>query len=164
MGATTTGSGDSRSDRAHTPAPVLLKIPAILWGIWGLVHVLAGVMTITRDTPQAVAGIADAVAPETLQRDYPEEAGAVINQHGFNLLWIGAVATICAAFVWRQSQTAIWLAALVAGLADVGYFLFMDLGGHVHFLPGTLMTLICASAIVLSGFWLMRQRAGHTAP
>lgn len=157
MEATTTRSGDSRSDRPHAPASVLLKIAAILWVVWGLVHVLAGVMTITRDTSQAVAGIADAVDPATLQRDYPKAAGAVINQHGFNLLWIGAVTTICAVFVWRQSQTAIWLAALIAGLADIGYFLFMDLGGHVHFAPGTLMTLICAAAIVLSGFWRMRQ-------
>ena len=43
------------------------------------------------------------------------------------------------------------LAALVAGLADIGYFLFMDLGGFVHFVPGTLMTLICLTAIISSG-------------
>ncbi|MCR9197333.1 MAG: hypothetical protein NXI04_01695 [Planctomycetaceae bacterium] len=153
---------DSRANSPRSAAPVLLKITAILWVIWGLVHVLAGVMTIARNTPQAVAGIADAVDPDTLQMDYPPAAGAVINQHGFNLLWIGAVTTICAAFVWRQSHAAVWLAALITGLADVGYFLFMDLGGHVHFVPGTLMTLICAAAILLSGFWLWQQRAGRT--
>ncbi|MEM9368421.1 MAG: hypothetical protein AAGD07_20700, partial [Planctomycetota bacterium] len=67
----------------------LLKIAAVLWVIWGLVHVLAGVMTISKDTPQAVQGIADAVDPQTLDVIYPDAAGAVINQHGFNLLWIG---------------------------------------------------------------------------
>ncbi|MEL6105681.1 MAG: hypothetical protein AAFU85_06590 [Planctomycetota bacterium] len=128
----------------------MLKITAFLWVIWGLVHVLAGVMTISQDTPEAVQGIADAVAPETLDVFYPDAAGAIINQHGFNLLWIGAVTTICAVFVWRRSKPAIFLAALVAGLADIGYFLFMDLGGHVHFVPGTVMTLICAAAIGLS--------------
>ena len=133
-------------------ANILLKVAAVLWVIWGLVHVLAGAMTISKNTPQAVQGIADAVDPETLDVAYPDAAGAVINQHGFNLLWIGVVTTVCAFFVWRRSTSAIFLAALVAGLADIGYFLFMDLGGHVNFVPGTLMTLICASAIGLSFF------------
>lgn len=141
---------------------ILLRVTSVLWVIWGLVHVLAGVVTIGRDTPDAVAGIADAVDPQTLQMVYPDAAGAVINQHGFNLAWIGAVTTICAVFVWRRAQPAIYLAALVAGLADIGYFLFMDLGGHVHFLPGTLMTLICAAAIAMSGFVVWREhRADH---
>ena len=122
----------------------------MLWVIWGLVHVLAGVMTISQETPQAVAGIADAVDAESLNVAYPDAAGAVINQHGFNLLWIGAVTTICAVFVWRRSKPAILLAALVAGLADIGYFLFMDLGHFVNFMPGTLMTLICGASVLLS--------------
>ena len=143
------------ADKPSVPsrsASFLLRIAAVLWVIWGLVHVLAGVMTIIKDTPQAVQGIADAVDPKTLDVAYPDAAGAVINQHGFNLLWIGVVTTACAVFVWRRSPAAIFLAALVAGLADIGYFLFMDLGGHVNFVPGTLMTLICASAIGLSFF------------
>ena len=32
----------------------------------------------------------------------------------------------------------------------MGYFLFIDLGGFVNFVPGTVMTLISASAILLS--------------
>ena len=135
----------------------LLRLAAVLWVIWGLVHVLAGVMTISQETPQAIAGIADAVDPETLKLAYPDAAGAVINQHGFNLLWIVVVTTICAFFVWQRSRPAILLAALVAGLADIGYFLFMDLGGFVHFLPGTLMTLICLAAVVSSGIAFFRM-------
>lgn len=130
----------------------LLRIAAVFWVIWGLVHVLAGYLTIIKQTPGAVQGIADAVDPALLEMDYHAAVGAVINQHGFNLLWIGAIATICAVFVWQRKVLAVLLAALVAGLADIGYFLFMDLGGHVHFVPGTVMTIICASAIVLS-FW-----------
>ena len=129
-----------------------LRAAAVLWVIWGLVHVLAGVMTLAQDTPQAITGIADAVDPSTLDMDYPAAAGAVINQHGFNLLWIGIVTTVCAVFIWRRSVQAIFLAALVGGLADVGYFLFMDLGGFVRFVPGTLMTLV-SSAAILTSFW-----------
>lgn len=137
----------------------LLKIAAVLWVIWGLVHVFAGVITMVKETPQAVAGIADAVDPETLKMEYPPASGAIINQHGFNLAWIGMVTTICAVFIWRRWVPAIFVAALVGGLTDIGYFLFMDLGGHVHFVPGTVMTLICAAAVATGFFAYSRLPA-----
>ncbi|MEM8539391.1 MAG: hypothetical protein AAGF25_00415 [Pseudomonadota bacterium] len=129
---------------------LLLRASAILWVIWGLVHMLAGVMTISRETGGAIAGIADAVDPALLEMAYHPAAGAVINQHGFNLLWIGATTTIAAYYVWRAVPVAIFIAALVGGLADIGYFIFMDLGGFVNFIPGTLMTLVSSAAVILS--------------
>lgn len=105
------------------------------------------------DTPAAIAGIADAVDPAILAGSYHEAVGAVVNQHGFNLLWIGLTTTICAVFIWRGNQTAMFIADLTGGLADVGYFLFLDLGGFVHFVPCTIMTLISFTAILLS-VWL----------
>ncbi len=125
-------------------------IISLLWIVWGLVHILAGVMTMSQATPLAVQGIADAVDPTLLDVTYPAAAGAVINQHGFNLAWIGLVTTICAYFIWKRSTIAIWVAALVGGLADLGYFLFMDLGGFVKFVPGTVMTIVSSAAILLS--------------
>ena len=127
-----------------------LKIAAGLWVIWGLVHMLAGVLTMSQDTAGAVAGIADAVDPALLVGPYHDAAGAVINQHGFNLLWIGTFTLIGAVFIWRQSVTAMFFTGVVGGLADVGYFLFMDLGGFVNFVPGTVMTLVSSAAIILS--------------
>jgi len=133
---------------------VLFKITAILWVVWGLVHILAGVMTmkgvLTGDISASVIGIADAVDQEVLTMEYPAAAGAVIGQHGFNLFWVGLVTFICAFSVWKGKKNAIFLAALVGGLADLGYFLFLDIGGFVNFVPGTIMTLVSGSAIVLS--------------
>lgn len=133
---------------------VLFNISAILWMIWGLVHIMAGVFTVSfvlsGDISGAISGIADAVDPATVQMAYPDAAGAVLGQHGFNLGWIGLTTLICAFFIWKGNKNAIFLAAITGGLADLGYFLFMDLGGYVHFAPGTLMTLVSASAIMLS--------------
>lgn len=126
------------------------RITAVLWVIWGAVHIFAGVMTISGDTSAAVAGIADAVDPASLEMAYPDAAGAIINQHGWNLAWIGLTTLLCAFWVWQGNTVAIFLAALVGGLADIGYFIFMDLGGFVNFVPGTVMTLVSGSAIVLS--------------
>lgn len=132
----------------------LLKISAILWIIWGLVHILAGVMTmkgiLTNDITSSIVGIADAVDPKSLQMDYPIAAGAVIGQHGFNLFWAGLVTFISAFFIWKGNKNAIFLAAITGGLADLGYFLFMDLGGFVNFMPGTVMTIVSSLAIITS--------------
>lgn len=141
---------------------VLLKISAALWVLWGLVHILAGIFTInfilSDDITSSIAGIADAVDKSSLQMDYPDAAGAVIGQHGFNLLWIGLVTVICAFFIWKKNKNAIFLAALAGGLADLGYFLFLDLGGYVHFLPGTVMTLVSSIAIILSFYAYYKSR------
>ncbi|MEO0570596.1 MAG: hypothetical protein AAF039_02750 [Bacteroidota bacterium] len=130
------------------------KIAAVLWIIWGLVHIFAGIMTmkgiLTNDISASISGIADKVDPVSLQMDYPKAAGAIIGQHGFNLFWIGVVTFISAFYIWKGNKNAIFLAAITGGLADLGYFLFMDLGGYVHFMPGTVMTIFSSLAIILS--------------
>lgn len=136
-----------------------LKIAAVLWVIWGLVHTLAGVMTIIQPTSQGLAAIADAIDPALLVADYHPAVGGVLNQHGFNLLWIGLATIIGAVFIWRGTMTAIWVTAMVGGLADVGYLVFVDLPGYVNFFPGTVMTLISAAAILLSLWvWLPNRK------
>jgi len=141
---------------------ILLKTSSVLWIVWGLVHILAGVMTIkgvlTEDISSSISGIADAVDPSALKMDYPKAAGAIIGQHGFNLLWIGIITLISAFFIWKGNKNAIFLAAITGGLADIGYFLFMDLGGYVNLIPGTLMTIISAAAII-SSFWYYFKNA-----
>lgn len=141
---------------------ILLKIAAVLWLIWGAVHMFAGVMTINFITSGnivgAVGGIADAIDPATLQMDYPAAAGAVLGQHGFNLFWVGLVTLICAFYIWRKDKNAIFLAAITGGLTDLGYFIFMDLGGFVHFVPGTVMTLVSSAAIILSFYAYFKSK------
>lgn len=133
---------------------ILLKISAVLWFIWGTVHAFAGIATmfsvINGDPGTAFSKIADAVDPTNLQMTYPNAVGAILGQHGFNLFWFGTVTFICAFYIWRKNKSAIFLAAIVGGFADLGYFLFLDLGGYVNFVPGTVMTLFSATAIILS--------------
>ena len=141
---------------------ILLKTSSILWIIWGIVHIIAGVMTmkgiLTNDIASSVAGIADAVEPSFVQMDYSEASGAIIGQHGFNLFWIGIVTFISAFFVWKGNRNAIFLAAITGGLADLGYFLFMDLGGFMNFIPGTVMTIVSSLAIILSFYAYFKTR------
>lgn len=127
-----------------------LRLAAILWIIWGLVHMFAGIVVITSDTGAAVAAVADAVAPDLLVNDYHPAVGAIVNQHGYNLLWIGTFTVVGAFFIWRHSVTMIFMTAIVGWVTDVGYFIFLDLGGFVHFFPGTVMTIISSAAMIIS--------------
>ncbi len=145
-------------------AKLLFRVTGILWIIWGAVHILAGVMTmkgiLSQDITSSVAGIADAIDRTSLELNYPKAAGAIIGQRGFNLFWIGLVTLICAFYIFRGNKIAIYLASLVGGLADLGYFIFMDLGGFVHFVPGTFMTIVSFSAICF-GLFGLRQIHGE---
>jgi len=56
-------------------------------------------------------------------------------------------------------MTSIWVTAMVGGLLDSGYLLFMDFPGYVNFVPGTVMTIISATAIILSFYVWLPQRS-----
>lgn len=137
---------------------IALSISAGLWVVWGLVHILAAFLIVPVDASTAIGNIADAVDKSTLVMDYPPALKGILSQHGFNLGWIGLTTLVGAVFIARGNPTAIWVTALVGGMADVGYFLFIDIPGYSHFVPGTLMTIFSGSAIVLSGWvWLTRR-------
>ncbi len=140
----------------------LLKAATVLWIIWGLVHAFAGFIVLSSDAAGGFQAIADAVPAETLAMDYPAAVGGILNQHGWNLGWFGIATIIGGIFIWRQNMTAIWVTAMVGGLADLGYLFFVDLPGYVHFFPGTVMTLVSGSAILLSGYVWLTQRNAST--
>jgi len=150
------------TDTYSKTGKMLLKISAVLWFLWGLVHIAAGVFTTSfilgDDTAAAVSGIADKVDEATVAIAYPDAVSAIIGQHGFNLLWIGIVTAIAAVFIWKRQKNAIFFAALVGGLADIGYFLFLDLGGFVKFMPGTFMTIVSSLAVITSFFAYFKYR------
>ncbi|MEO0542481.1 MAG: hypothetical protein AAFY99_01575 [Pseudomonadota bacterium] len=130
-----------------------LKAATILWIIWGLVHALAGVIVLSGDATSGFQAIADGIDPTELVHDYHPAVGGILNQHAWNLLWFGIATIIGGMFIWRANLTAIWVTGMVGGLADMGYLLFVDLPGYVLFFPGTVMTFVSGTAIILS-FWV----------
>lgn len=101
---------------------VLLKTSSVLWVIWGFVHVFFGVMIIIGDAASGIQAIGNAV--DLPKIDYPYALGAIMNQHGWNLVWFGAVTTVGGVLIWKGNNTAIWVSAMIGGLADLGYFRF----------------------------------------
>lgn len=149
--------------RSHPAVPWLFRTSALLWVIWGVVHLLAGLLTLSGLAGSDVAGAIHALTPgadpESLQLDYPAALVALLSQHGFNLAWFGVVTVVAAPFVWRGRRWGFYVAALVAGLADLGYFIYIDLGGYA-LPPGPQMTWICAAAIITGFLGLRLNRSG----
>jgi len=135
-----------------------LRATAILWVIWGVVHCFFGVAIMATGASEGFAAIAAGVSPEAVSAAYHPAVSAILNQHGWNLLWFGIVTTVGGVMVWRRNLTAIWVSSMVGGLADLGYLAFVDIGGYGTFFPGTLMTLIAGSAILTGGWVWLAQR------
>lgn len=151
------------NEQTPSAARWTLRVSAVLWLVWGLVHVFAGVMTLrfilAGETDKAIGGIASKVPPEEFAGTYHPALEALLSQHGMNLAWFGAVTTIAAPFVWLGRRAMVYTACLVGGMADLAYFIFIDLGGFAN-PPGPQMTWICAGAIItgLVGVQLAGQR------
>ena len=112
-----------------------LRIASVLWLIWGLVHAFAGVMVIASDPAGGFGAILDAMDRASFDMAWPEGAGGVLNQHGWNLLWGGAITVLCSVLIWRRNRTAIWVAAMIGGLLDLGYFMTGGQRAHCSELP-----------------------------
>jgi len=135
-----------------------LRLAAVLWVIWGVVHAFFGIAIMATGASEGFAAIAAGVSAEAVGADYHPAVSAILNQHGWNLLWFGIVTTVGGVMIWRRSMAAIWISAMVGGLADLGYLVFIDFGGYGTFVPGTLMTIIAGSAILLGGWAWSAQR------
>ena len=143
----------------------LFRSSSVLWAIWGAVHIFFGVYLLyllqAGSVAEAFHGIAGQAELSTFMLDYPYGAAAVLKQHSYNLVWFGLVTLTGSVWVWRRSLQAAALCAIVGGLADLGYFIYIDLGGLAVF-PGPQMTWIAAAAIGLSAYAVFRGKSGDT--
>lgn len=131
----------------------LLRISAILWGIWGVFHFAMGVVIVAMLATENPEGDLSAVpvAVDVIMMGKPTLFAIVpaLQQLGFLLAVIGAVVSIGCVYMWKKNAMAIVVCALTGGLADLGYFLCVDLAGYAE-PPGPQMTYISASAVILS--------------
>ena len=132
---------------------IMLKVSSVLWAIWGVFHFILGIALIYLLSLGNVALSIEAIASDPLMvgtlTEYSPIITATLKQHSWNLAWFGLVTTIGSFYIWKRSANAIFISALVGGLADVGYFVFVDLEGLAP-PAGSVMTLVSGGAIILS--------------
>ena len=132
---------------------IILKISSILWAIWGVFHFFLGVALIYLLSIGSKALSMEAIASDPLMvgtlTEYAPIITATLKQHFWNIACAGVVTTVGSYYIWKKSANAIFISALVGGLADFGYFVFVDLQGLAPPI-GTAMTFISGGAIILS--------------
>jgi hypothetical protein len=106
---------------------------AILYALWGLVHVIGGAVLL-----RAALGGTDAflraqlgsspLEPSALSDHGPTltVAGGVFAFHAFNLAWLGLLAVFVALRLnWYNSAAGYWLNLALVGFTDLGLVLFL---------------------------------------
>ena len=77
-----------------------LKLASVLWIVWGLARVFAGVEVMTLDMTGGLEAFGDAFSPELLaMMEEHATVGGMLSQGGWNLGLSGIVAIIGGAFV-----------------------------------------------------------------
>jgi len=129
-----------------------LKISSILWAIWGVFHLMMGSVIYLLSIGSEALSI-EAIASDPLMvgllTEYAPIVTATLKQHFWNIACAGAATTIGSYYIWKKNANAIFISALVGGLTDFGYFVFVDLEGLAPPI-GTAMTFFSGSAIILS--------------
>lgn len=126
---------------------IMFKTSAILWGIWGIVHLLGGISMIFT-LQNGVDGLPESVLVTMMGSEMPVHVLGTLIEHNWNNSWFGLVVTIGAFFVWKGNRNGVFLSAIVGGLAHLGFFIFVVLPYSDP--VGIIMSFVAAAAIVLS--------------
>jgi hypothetical protein len=120
---------------------MMQRIGAIMYVIWGLLHVNAAKMT--------------------WQLGSSLDAGLVqarVYQGAFNLLWIALVAIAIAVLLnWKNSRVGYWTNLTLVSLVDIGFIWLVLAPGYVPFFPGILGPVFWILAIVFSTLGYRRR-------
>jgi hypothetical protein len=123
---------------------IAAKLGAVLYVCWGLLHFTAayGVLKLAQNSPGAMAQ-------------------ARLMQTAFYLAAFAAAAIIFAITLnWRNNRFGFWVNAVMVGIADIPFILFVLVPGYVPWWPGLLGPLLWIAAF----FFTALARVGSTPP
>lgn len=118
-----------------------VKIGAALFVLWGVIHVLGGGMIVAAALSGPPAKALAMMGTSVNQTELATVPGGIVNAviqfHGFNILWMGIVSIAVAIFLnWRNSRIGFWVNLAVIGFADLGLILFLIVPGYMSWSDG----------------------------
>ena len=137
----------------------LAKTGAVLFVLWGVLHMLGGAAILA-----AAAGSPDAgyATYDPAASGYTALAGDVLAYLAWGFAWIGAlVAWVAIRYNWRNSEAGLALNTVLVGLTDLGLLLFLVLPGHLGWAEASPGLALFAAAALAGGFAC--RAAGHPA-
>ena len=118
------------------------RIGAILYLIWGLLHIIA--------------------AKKVYQLGQTLESGMVqgrIIQNAWNLLFFAVFAIAVAIFMnWKNNKTGYWLNLVVVSAADVGFVLAILVPGYLPIIPGIIGPTVWILALAFSTLGILKDK------
>ncbi len=137
------------------------RLGAIFYILWGIMHAMFGAQIIIQNTGEGPFAVIQSIYADIGPQMTPKEPGSVIgalmNQHGWNLLWFGVFATVVGAFYnWRNSFSGYWYNLAVVSLADIGFIVAVLIPGYVDLMVGIWGPILWVLAIIFSTIGLMK--------
>ena len=131
------------------------KIGAFFYVLWGLFHVIIGVVLFHKLATLGGFGVISATASALPPDQIPHVTSAALNgilgQYSWNIFWPGLFAIIVALCLnWKNSLVGYWYNLIVVSLIDTGFVFAILLPGYITLrdgLPGPIFWLL---AIIFS--------------
>lgn len=114
---------------------VFARIGAVCYGLWGLLHY---------DAVYNVYHVALGVPPSIVQ-------GRLFQDAFFLVAFATAGIVLAMTMSWRNSRARFWLAALIVGVADVPFILFVLVPGYAPFWPAVLGPVLWVAGMIFTG-------------
>lgn len=119
---------------------VLAKIGAVLYVLWGSLHLMA----------------AYSVYQVGLEASNGMERGRLFQCAFYVFTFAVSAIALAIKMNWQNSRTGFWLNALIVGIADVPFILFEIVPGHVPAWPGFVGPAVWVTAMIFTGLGQMR--------
>lgn len=119
------------------------KIGAVLYLLWGVLHVKAAIATYQ---------LGSTLEPGLVQ--------GRVNQDAWNLLFFAiAVSVIAIMLNWRNSRLGFWLNLSIASVTDLGFIIYILAPGYIPIVPGILGPVLWVLAVIFTTVAIMKTKS-----
>ena len=123
---------------------------AVLFILWGLIHIAGGGTIIAATLQGAEAGYA---IYQNSAGNYPAIAGNALAYLAYFFVCAGvATVAIGATLNWRNSELGLAINTTIAGITDLGLVIFFAVPGYVSWLEASIGILLFFGAAILGGW------------
>jgi len=127
---------------------VFARIGAVLYVIWGVLHIVAAVK---------VYALGQTLEPGMVQ--------GRIYQDAWNLLFFAIFGIVVAVlFNWFNSKLGYWLNLVVVSVGDIGFVLTIVLPGYLPLFPGLLGPVVWLVALAFSTMGILKAASTPAHP
>lgn len=139
------------------------KWGAVCYTLWGVMHAMIGAQILYLNLMNSTYTVIGNLYSDSGPKPTPEYLGSVVpalmNQHGWNLLWFGIFATFVAIKLnWRGNLTGYWVNLAVVSLADIGFIAAVLIPGYIRVELGIWGPLLWMLAAVFTTLGIKNTR------